>query len=449
MSNIQFDYSKALGFIDEKEILSLQENIDNNYKAIYNKTGRGNDFLGWVDLPSKTEDSLLDKIEKTAESLRAKSEVCVVVGIGGSYLGARAVIESLSSQFNLLKKKKGNPIVLYAGHNISEDYLTELLQVLDEKEYTVVVISKSGTTTEPALAFRLLRNHLENKYGIEESKSRIVAITDKSRGALKQLATEEGYETFVVPDDVGGRYSVLTPVGLLPIAVAGHNIRKLIDGARKMEVETAKDSSIASNPVSAYAAVRNVLYNSGKTIEIMVNYEPRLLFFTEWWKQLYGESEGKENKGIFPAGVSNTTDLHSMGQYIQEGLRNIFETVISVEKPDNTLQVPKDNANLDKLNYLAGRRIHEVNQMAELGTTIAHVDGNVPNLRISVPEINETIMGELIYFYEMACAVSGYILDVNPFDQPGVEAYKKNMFALLGKPGFEEETKAIRNRVNG
>jgi glucose-6-phosphate isomerase len=449
MSNIQFDYSKALGFIDEKEILSLQKNIDNNYKAIYNKTGRGNDFLGWVDLPSKTEDSLLDKIEKTAESLRAKSEVCVVVGIGGSYLGARAVIESLSSQFNLLKKKKGNPIVLYAGHNISEDYLTELLQVLDEKEYTVVVISKSGTTTEPALAFRLLRNHLENKYGVEESKSRIVAITDKSRGALKQLATEEGYETFVVPDDVGGRYSVLTPVGLLPIAVAGHNIRKLIDGARKMEVETAKDSSIASNPVSAYAAVRNVLYNSGKTIEIMVNYEPRLLFFTEWWKQLYGESEGKENKGIFPAGVSNTTDLHSMGQYIQEGLRNIFETVISIEKPDNTLQVPKDNANLDKLNYLAGRRIHEVNQMAELGTTIAHVDGNIPNLRISVPEINETIMGELIYFYEMACAVSGYILDVNPFDQPGVEAYKKNMFALLGKPGFEEETKAIRNRVNG
>jgi len=449
MSNIQFDYSKALGFIDEKEILSLQKNIDNNYKAIYNKTGRGNDFLGWVDLPSKTEDSLLDKIEKTAESLRAKSEVCVVVGIGGSYLGARAVIESLSSQFNLLKKKKGNPIVLYAGHNISEDYLTELLQVLDEKEYTVVVISKSGTTTEPALAFRLLRNHLENKYGVEESKSRIVAITDKSRGALKQLATKEGYETFVVPDDVGGRYSVLTPVGLLPIAVAGHNIRKLIDGARKMEVETAKDSSIASNPVSAYAAVRNVLYNSGKTIEIMVNYEPRLLFFTEWWKQLYGESEGKENKGIFPAGVSNTTDLHSMGQYIQEGLRNIFETVISIEKPDNTLQVPKDNANLDKLNYLAGRRIHEVNQMAELGTTIAHVDGNIPNLRISVPEINETIMGELIYFYEMACAVSGYILDVNPFDQPGVEAYKKNMFALLGKPGFEEETKAIRNRVNG
>jgi len=448
MSNIQFDYSKALGFIDEKEILSLQENIDNNYKAIYNKTGRGNDFLGWVDLPSKTQDALLDKIEKTAESLRAKSEVCVVVGIGGSYLGARAVIESLSSQFNLLKKKKGNPIILYAGHNISEDYLTELLQVLDEKEYTVVVISKSGTTTEPALAFRLLKNHLENKYGVEESKSRIVAITDKSRGALKQLATEEGYETFVVPDDVGGRYSVLTPVGLLPIAVAGHNIRKLIDGARKMEAETAKDTSIANNPVSAYAAVRNILYNSGKTIEIMVNYEPRLLFFTEWWKQLYGESEGKENKGIFPAGVSNTTDLHSMGQYIQEGLRTIFETVISVEKPDNTLQVPKDNANLDKLNYLAGRRIHEVNQMAELGTTIAHVDGNVPNLRISVPEINESIMGELIYFYEMACAVSGYILNVNPFDQPGVEAYKKNMFALLGKPGFEEETKAIRNRVN-
>ncbi len=448
MNHIKFDYSKALGFIDEHEILNLQEKINDNFKAIYNKTGRGNDFLGWVDLPAKTDEALLNKIEQTAASLRAKSEVCVVVGIGGSYLGARAVIEALSPQFNLLKKKKGNPVVLYAGHNISEDYLTELLQVLNEKDYTIVVISKSGTTTEPALAFRLLRSHLEEKYGTDEAKSRIVAITDKAKGALKQLATEEGYETFVVPDDVGGRYSVLTPVGLLPIAVAGHNIRNLIAGAGEMETFVSKDYSIANNPVSAYAAVRNVLYNHGKQTEITVNYEPKLTFFTEWWKQLYGESEGKENKGIFPAGVSNTTDLHSMGQYIQEGLRNIFETVISVEKPENTLQVPKDDADLDKLNYLAGKRIHEVNQMAELGTTIAHVDGGVPNLRISIPEINETVLGQLIYFYEMACAVSGYILDVNPFDQPGVEAYKKNMFALLGKPGFEEETKAIRSRLN-
>ena len=449
MNHIQFDYSKALGFITEEEILNLQQKINDNYRAIYNRSGKGNDFLGWVDLPSKTENALLDKIEKTAATLRSKSEVCVVIGIGGSYLGARAVIEALSSPFNLLNKKKGNPVVLYAGHNISEDYLTELLQVLNEKEYSLIVISKSGTTTEPALAFRLLRSHLENKYGEKEAQSRIVAITDKAKGALKQLATEKGYETFVVPDDVGGRYSVLTPVGLLPIAVAGHDVRKLISGAKEMESFVASESSIKTNPVSAYAAVRNVLYNNGKVVEITVNYEPKLLFFTEWWKQLYGESEGKENKGIFPAGVSNTTDLHSMGQYIQEGLRNIFETVISVEKPENTLQVPADNDNLDKLNYLAGKRIHEVNQMAELGTTIAHVDGGVPNLRITIPEINEFVLGQLIYFYEMACAVSGYILDVNPFDQPGVEAYKRNMFALLGKPGFEAETEAIRKRIEG
>ena len=449
MSHIKFDYSKSLGFIDEKDVLSLQEKINKNYNDIFNKSGKGSDFLGWVDLPSKTEDALIDKIEKTAASLRALSEVCVVIGIGGSYLGARAVIEALSSQFNLLKKKKGNPVILYAGHNISEGYLTELLQVLNEKDYSIVVISKSGTTTEPALAFRLLRRHLEEKYGVEASKSRIVAITDKSKGALKQLATEEGYQTFVVPDDVGGRYSVLTPVGLLPIAIAGHDIRKLISGAGSMETLVKQDYSIANNPVSAYAAVRNILYNSGKAVEIMVNYEPRLFYFTEWWKQLYGESEGKENKGIFPAGVSNTTDLHSMGQYIQEGARILFETVLSIEKPEHTLLVPEDNANLDKLNYLAGKRVHEVNKMAELGTTIAHVDGGVPNLRVSISEISEFVLGELIYFYEMACAVSGYILDVNPFDQPGVEAYKRNMFALLGKPGFEEETKAIRNRVNG
>jgi len=449
MSHIKFDYSKSLGFIDEKDVLNLQEKINKNYSDIFNKSGKGSDFLGWVDLPSKTEEALIDKIEKTAASLRALSEVCIVIGIGGSYLGARAVIEALSSQFNMLKKKKGNPVILYAGHNISEDYLTELLQVLNEKDYSIVVISKSGTTTEPALAFRLLRRHLEEKYGVEESKSRIVAITDKSKGALKQLATEEGYQTFVVPDDVGGRYSVLTPVGLLPIAIAGHDIRKLISGAGSMETLVKQDYSIANNPVSAYAAVRNILYNSGKAVEIMVNYEPRLFYFTEWWKQLYGESEGKENKGIFPAGVSNTTDLHSMGQYIQEGARILFETVLSIEKPEHTLLVPEDNANLDKLNYLAGKRVHEVNKMAELGTTIAHVDGGVPNLRVSISEISEFVLGELIYFYEMACAVSGYILDVNPFDQPGVEAYKRNMFALLGKPGFEEETKAIRNRVNG
>ena len=448
MSNIHFDYSKALGFVKESEIVNFQEKINENYKAIYSKTGKGNDFLGWVDLPSKTESSLLDEIAKTASALRAKSEVCVVIGIGGSYLGTRAVIEALSPAFNLLKKKKGNPVMLYAGHNISEDYLTQLLQVLNEKDYSLVVISKSGTTTEPALAFRLLRRHLEEKYGAQEAATRIVAITDKARGALKQLATEKGYQTYIVPDDVGGRYSVLTPVGLLPIAIAGFDIKKLIAGARQMETFVKEDYSIANNPVSAYAATRNALYNNGKAIEIMVNYEPNLYFFTEWWKQLYGESEGKENKGIFPAGVSNTTDLHSMGQYIQEGVRNLFETVVSVENPQNKLLVPQDTDNLDKLNYLAGKRINEVNRMAELGTSIAHVDGGVPNLRITIPEVNESVLGELIYFYEMACAVSGYLLEVNPFDQPGVEAYKKNMFALLGKPGFESETEAIRKRIN-
>ena len=448
MSNVQFDYSKALEFIDEQEVLSLQDKINNNYKSIYEKTGKGSDFLGWVDLPSKTTPALLDEIEATASVLRTKSEVCVIVGIGGSYLGARAVIEALSPSFSLLKKKKGNPVMLYAGHNISEDYLTQLLEVLNEKEYSIVVISKSGTTTEPALAFRLLRRHLEEKYGTEEAATRIVAITDKTRGALKQLATEKGYQTYVVPDDVGGRYSVLTPVGLLPIAIAGFDIKKLVAGAQQMEDFVKEDYSIGKNPVSAYAAVRNVLYNSGKAVEIMVNYEPNLYFFTEWWKQLYGESEGKENKGIFPAGVSNTTDLHSMGQYIQEGVRNLFETVVSVKNPDNTLLVPEDADNLDKLNYLAGKRIHEVNKMAELGTTIAHVDGGVPNLRVSIPEMSESVLGELIYFYEMACAVSGYLLDVNPFDQPGVEAYKRNMFALLGKPGFESETEAIEKRLN-
>ena len=447
MSHIRFDYSKALGFVDEQEILSLQEEINSHYEKIYNKTGRGNDFLGWVDLPSQTDEALLEKLEKTAKDLRSQSEVCVVVGIGGSYLGARAVIEALSPQFNLLKKKQGNPIVLFAGFNISEDYHHELLKVLDEKDYTMIVISKSGTTTEPAIAFRLLRRHMEQKYGVEEARKRIVAITDKSKGALKQLADEEGYETFVVPDDVGGRFSVLTPVGLLPIAVAGINIRALLDGARYMETFVKKDYSIEKNPVSAYAAVRNVLYKKEKFVEILVNYMPRLYYLTEWWKQLYGESEGKEGKGIFPAGVNFTADLHSMGQYLQEGMRIMFETVISVERPKTELRVPEDEANLDNLNYLAGKRIHEVNEKAELATKLAHVDGGVPNLVIKVPEIKEEYLGELIYFFEMACAVSGYILGVNPFDQPGVEAYKKNMFALLGKPGFEQQAEALKKRV--
>lgn len=445
MINLKFNYNNALGFVSKKQISEYQNDINNNFKAIYNKTGRGNDFLGWVDLPDDIQESMLDKIEKLASALRQKSDVFVVVGIGGSYLGARAIIEALSHHFVQLNGDA--PIILYAGQNISEDYIADLLEILDKKEYSMTVISKSGTTTEPAVAFRILKSHIENKYGIDEARKRIVAITDKERGALKQLANEEGYETFVVPDDVGGRYSVLTPVGLLPIAVAGFDIRKLVEGAKVMKEHLKSSTTVEKNPVSAYAAVRNALYESGKTTEIMVNYEPRLFYFTEWWKQLYGESEGKENQGIFPAGVSNTSDLHSMGQYIQEGLRNIFETVLSVEKPHKTMKVPTDEKNLDGLNYIAGKPIHEVNHMAELGTTLAHIDGGVPNLKISIPKIDEHNLGELIYFYEMACAVSGYILDVNPFDQPGVEAYKKNMFALLGKPGFEKETDSIRKRL--
>ncbi len=448
MIQLKFDYKNALPFTGKQEIYNFQEAIDAHFVALRERTGKGSDFLGWTELPSAIEEGLMAKIETAAARFREKSDVSVVVGIGGSYLGARAVIEALSSPFNLLNKKAGNPVMLYAGNNISEDYLAELLQVLDEKDYTLTVISKSGTTTEPALAFRLLRRHAEKKYGLEEARRRIIAITDKEKGALKQLADEEGYETFVVPDDVGGRYSVLTPVGLLPIAVAGYDIRALLQGARNMQQFLASTTRIDDNPAAAYAAVRNALYAKGKTTEIMVNYEPRLFYFTEWWKQLFGESEGKENKGIFPAGVSNTTDLHSMGQYIQEGLRNLFETVLSVEKTQHRLTIPPDEANLDKLNYIAGKRIGEVNHMAELGTTLAHVDGGVPNLKVVIPEISENTLGELVYFYETACAVSGYLLGINPFDQPGVEAYKRNMFALLGKPGFETETEAIRKKLN-
>ena len=447
MIDLKFDYSKALGIISEDDIFAFQNDINKSIDSIWSQTGRGNDFLGWAKLPDNMDEELICKIEKTAELLRSKSKVIIVIGIGGSYLGARAVIEALSNSFSLLKNDDC-PKILYAGQNISEDYMSDLEDILDGVDYSLTVISKSGTTTEPAIAFRILKNHLENKYGKEEAKTRIVAITDKEKGALKQLANEEGYETFVVPDDVGGRYSVLTPVGLLPIAMAGFNIRELINGAKAMKAHVEKDYNIRVNPVSAYAAVRNALYNNGKQIEITVNYEPKLFYFTEWWKQLYGESEGKENKGIFPAGVSFTTDLHSMGQYIQEGLRNNFETVISVQNPNSTLLVPFDEKNLDDLNYLAGKPLHIVNHKAETATTLAHVDGGVPNLRIYIPEISENTLGQMIYFYEMACAVSGYLLNVNPFDQPGVEAYKKNMFALLGKPGFEKESLDIYSRIN-
>ncbi|NPD46282.1 MULTISPECIES: glucose-6-phosphate isomerase [unclassified Lentimicrobium] len=446
MININLDISRALDFVKKEDINAFQDVINKNHQNLLNKTGKGDDFLGWVDLPSSISTEFLDEIKADADKMAAKAKVFVVIGIGGSYLGARAVIEALQHQFKGFVKSD-RPQVIYAGQNISEDYMVDLMEALDGLDYAVTVISKSGTTTEPALAFRIIKNHLETKYGKEEAADRIIAITDKSRGALKTLADKEGYKTYVVPDDVGGRYSVLTPVGLLPIAVAGFDIHALVKGAVEMQEFNEKNTAIETNPVALYAATRNALYNSGKTTEIMVNYQPTLYYMTEWWKQLYGESEGKENKGIFPAGVSNTTDLHSMGQYIQEGIRNLFETVISVEKSKRKLEIPLDAADLDGLNYLKGKTITEVNYNAELGTAIAHVDGGVPNLRISIPELNEENIGQLIYFYEFACGLSGYILDVNPFDQPGVEAYKKNMFALLGKPGFEEATKAIKARL--
>jgi glucose-6-phosphate isomerase len=434
MSKIHIDLSNIKKFVTEEEINQLQPEIDLHYPTLLDKTGKGNDFLGWVDLPSNFDNDLFGKIEADVARLRDISEIFVVVGIGGSYLGARAVIEALGHQFYELREEKKHPFIVYAGHNLSEDYMAELMEILDKKDYSLVVISKSGTTTEPAIAFRLLKYHLEKKYGKEVARKRIIAVTDSQKGALKGLADQEGYPTYVVPDDVGGRYSVLTPVGLLPIAMAGFDIRKIVEGAASMETFARASKTIGENPVMAYAAVRNALYRKGKTIEIMVNYLPNLYYLTEWWKQLYGESEGKEEKGIFPAGVGFTTDLHSMGQYIQDGLRNIFETVISVENNKHKLEIPRAESDADGLNYLAGKRIGYVNRMAEKGTVMAHVDGGVPNIRIEVPEIDEFTLGQLIYFFELACGLSGYLLGVNPFDQPGVEAYKSNMFALLGKP---------------
>ena len=441
---MKIDISHVQSFLDKKKQNELESKVSEVYETIFNKTGAGNDFLGWVNLPSEIDENLLADIEKTAADLRKKSEIFVVIGIGGSYLGARAVIEALQNHFAPFTDEK--PLIVYAGHNMSEDYLHDLITVLDKKDYSMAVISKSGTTTEPAIAFRILKQHIINKYGEQEAASRIIAITDKARGALKQLANVKGYKTYIVPDDVGGRFSVLTPVGLLPIAMAGIDIHALVKGAVEMEKQ-CKVNPTLENPVTQYAVVRQALYAQGLTNEIMVNYEPRLVYFSEWWKQLYGESHGKQHKGIFPASVTFSTDLHSMGQYIQDGLRNLFETVISVENSNHELRIPMENEDLDQLNYIAGKRISEVNHKAELGTVLAHEDGGVPNLRIVIPEVSEKVLGELIYFFEMACAVSGYMLDVNPFDQPGVEAYKKNMFALLGKKGFEEQTKKLNERL--
>ncbi|MCQ2339529.1 MAG: glucose-6-phosphate isomerase [Paludibacteraceae bacterium] len=413
-------------------------------ELLENGQGAGNDFLGWVHLPSQTTEAFLDEVQAVANQLRAKAEIIVVAGIGGSYLGPRAVNEALDHTFGL---NGNNPRVVYAGNNIGEDYLADLMELLTDKTFAIINISKSGTTTETALAFRLLKTMLEKQVGKAAAKDLIVCITDKAKGAARKTAEIEGYKTFVIPDNVGGRFSVLTPVGLLPIACAGHDIKALIRGAQDMEKTTGMDVAYTENPACQYAAMRNALYQFGKKIEIMANFNPKVHYFAEWWKQLYGESEGKDHKGIFPASVDLTTDLHSMGQWIQDGERSIFETVISIEKSNKTVIFPKDEQNLDGLNFLAGKRVDEVNKMAELGTQLAHVDGGVPNIKISFEKVDEYNIGQFIYFFERGCGISGYMLKVNPFNQPGVEAYKKNMFALLDKPGYEEESKAIKARL--
>ena len=447
MQHIKLSIEKAFGFVSEQAVANYKTQVTNANAALHNGTGKGSDFLGWLNLPTSIDEAHLTDVENTAKILRDNCEIVVVIGIGGSYLGAKAVIDALSNSFDWLQTERTSPAVVYAGQNIGEDYLYELQELLKNKKFGIISISKSGTTTEPALAFRLLKTQLEEQQGKEAAKNLIVCVTDKARGALRTLATQEGYKTYVIEDNIGGRYSVLSPVGLLPIAVAGFDIRKLVEGAVTMEKLCGEDVSFEENPAAQYAAVRNELYKTGKTTEILVNFHPKLHYIGEWWKQLYGESEGKENKGIFPAAVDFTTDLHSMGQWIQEGERNIFETVISVNEPNHTKVFPHDEANLDGLNFLSGKRVDEVNKMAELGTMIAHVDGGVPNLKIELPKLNEYYLGELLYFFEKACGISGYVLGVNPFDQPGVEAYKKNMFALLDKPGFEDETKAIKARL--
>lgn len=447
MKKIQVNINSVISTVPENEIHALESAAAKPaLEKLKSGTGEGNDFLGWLDLPARTPEHHLDEIIAVANDLRNSCDYVVSVGIGGSYLGAKAVIEALADSFDAYAPvKPGSPKVLFAGQNIGEDYLYELQEFLKDKKFGIIVISKSGTTTEPAIAFRLLKEQLESQVGKEEAGKRIVAITDAKRGALRQLATEEGYKTFVIDDNVGGRFSVLTPVGLLPIAVAGYDIKKLVKGALDMQHECLNSGD--DNICELYASTRNALYRAGKKTEILVNYNPKLHFFGEWWKQLYGESEGKDNKGIFPAAVDFSTDLHSMGQWIQDGERTIFETVISVEKSAHEKAIPSDAANLDGLNYIAGKRVDEVNKMAELGTRIAHVDGGVPNIRITIPELTEEYLGQLIYFFELSCGISGYILDVNPFNQPGVEAYKSNMFALLEKPGYEEATKAIQAKL--
>ena len=447
MKRISLDITKAACFLQEGAVKAFEPKVKDAQKALEEGTCPGNDFLGWLHLPSSITKEFLAEVKQTADVLRAECEAIVVAGIGGSYLGARAVIEALGNSFAWLRQEKANPTILFAGNNIGEDYLSELTEYLKDKKFGVINISKSGTTTETALTFRLLKKQCEEQRGKEEARRVIVAVTDAKKGAARTCADKEGYKSFVIPDNVGGRFSVLTPVGLLPIACAGFDVEKLVEGAQDRECACGKDVPFEENIAAQYAAVRNGLYEAGKKIEIMVNYQPKLHFISEWWKQLYGESEGKDNKGIFPASCDFTTDLHSMGQWIQEGERSIFETVISVEQPNRQLLFPSDEENLDGLNFLAGKRVDEVNKMAELGTRLAHVDGGVPNIRISVPQLNEYYIGQLIYFFEIGCGISGNVLGVNPFNQPGVEAYKKNMFALLDKPGYEAESKAIKERL--
>lgn len=448
MKSISLDFTKAASFLGEGAVEAYEPKAKAALEALENNTCPGNDFLGWLHLPSSITPDFLDEVQAVANTLREKCEVVVVAGIGGSYLGARAVIEALGNSFAWLIQDKKNPQILFAGNNISEDYLAELTDYLKGKRFGVINISKSGTTTETALTFRLLKKQCEAQMGKDVACEVIVAVTDAKRGAARTCADKEGYKSFIIPDNVGGRFSVLTPVGLLPIACAGFDIKALVAGATDMEKATGVNVPFGENIAAQYAAVRNALYNEGgKKIEIMVNYQPKLHFIAEWWKQLYGESEGKDGKGIFPASCDFTTDLHSMGQWIQDGERSIYETVISVETPNRELDFPHDDENLDGLNFLAGKRVDEVNKMAELGTRLAHVDGGVPNIRISVPVLNEYYIGQLIYFFEIGCGISGNILGVNPFNQPGVEAYKKNMFALLNKPGYEAESKAIQERL--
>jgi glucose-6-phosphate isomerase len=432
-------------FVPYEEVVALSHLSVRHLESVVNRTGAGSDFLGWVNLPEDINKHL-ENIIKVAKHLRSVSDTTVVVGIGGSYLGSKAVIEALSHSFPKLAGTKCHEI-LFAGHNICEDYMGELLEILEHRNYSIVVISKSGTTTEPAIAFRLLKEHLEHKVGKSVAADRIIAITDARKGALRSLSELNGYETFSIPDDIGGRYSVLTPVGLLPIAFAGIDIKALVEGAVAMAAITRDNKTPETNPALLYAATRNMILRSGRSIEVMVNFHSKLHYVSEWWKQLYGESEGKDGKGIFPAAVDFTTDLHSLGQYLQEGQRILFETVLSVKTPNKKVVIPAEKEDSDQLNFLAGKRLHEVNSNAETGTILAHNDGNVPVISLSIPKLDEYYIGQLIYFFEIACAISGYILDVNPFDQPGVEAYKKNMFALLNKPGYEAEGKKLRERL--